>query len=134
MLKKASRRHGVPEPSTIDGSDANAAAIKRYNQEYGTAITIRRVKYRNNVVEHDHRAVQRVTRPMLGCKACEAAQSTLTGIALMPMIKKRQRRVAAGDEEHTAADQFYALAAQSLLPTGTTAPSRPPMQNLRQNL
>ena len=37
-LKKAIRRHGLPEIMTIDGSDANAAAIKRYNEAHGTAI------------------------------------------------------------------------------------------------
>src|SRR5262249_5509395 len=41
FLKKAIRRHGVPETITIDGSDANEAAIKSYNQEYDTAIAIR---------------------------------------------------------------------------------------------
>src|SRR4030095_859359 len=38
FLKKAIRRHGVPEKITIDGSAANEAAIKRYNEEHGTAI------------------------------------------------------------------------------------------------
>jgi putative transposase len=51
FLKKAIRRNGVPETITIDGSDANEAAIKSYNQEYGTAIAIRQVKYFNNIVE-----------------------------------------------------------------------------------
>ena len=32
FLKKAIRRHGVPETITIDGSDANEAAIKSYNE------------------------------------------------------------------------------------------------------
>jgi transposase-like protein len=45
FLKKAIRRNGVPETITIDGSDANEAAIKRYNQEHGTHIIIRQVKY-----------------------------------------------------------------------------------------
>ena len=45
FLKKAIRRHGVPEKITIDGSDANEAAIKSYNEEHGTAIVIRQVKY-----------------------------------------------------------------------------------------
>ena len=45
FLKKAIRRHGLPEIRTIDGSDANAAAIKRYNEAHGTAIAIRQVKY-----------------------------------------------------------------------------------------
>jgi transposase-like protein len=110
FLTKAIRRHGVPEKITIDGSAANEAAIKSYNQEYDTAIVIRQVKYLNNVVEQDHRAVQRVTRPMLGFKSFEAGQSTLVGIELMHMIKKQQRVSEAGDEGRTAAEQFYALA------------------------
>ena len=64
----------MPERITIDGSAANEAAIKRYNEEYSTAITIRKRKYLNNIVEQDHRAVKRVTRPMLGFKSFEAAK------------------------------------------------------------
>ena len=45
FLKKAIRRNGLPTVITIDGSDANEAAIKRYNEEHGTAIAIRQVKY-----------------------------------------------------------------------------------------
>jgi transposase-like protein len=51
FLKKAIRRHGVPKTITIDGSDANEAAIKCYNEEHGTHIIIRQVKYLNNMVE-----------------------------------------------------------------------------------
>ena len=51
FLKQAIRRHGVPETITIDGSDANEAAIQRYNEAQGTAIAIRQVKYLNNIVE-----------------------------------------------------------------------------------
>src|SRR5215471_4452804 len=111
FLKKAIRRNGLPETSTIDGSDANAAAIKRYNQEHGTTIAIRQGKYFNNIVEQDHRGVKRVTRPMLGFKAFGAAQDTLVGIELMHMIRKKQMVVEAGEEGRTAAEQFYALAA-----------------------
>jgi putative transposase len=111
FLKKAIRRHGVPKTITIDGSDANAAAIKSSNQEHGTAIAIRQVKYLNNIVEQDHRAVKRITRPMLGFKAFTAAQDTLVGIELMHMIKKRQLVVEEGDEGRTAAERFYSLAA-----------------------
>src|ERR671927_892247 len=104
FLKKAIRRNGVPETITIDGSDANEAAIKRYNEAHGTAIAIRQVKYLNNVVEQDHRAVKRVTRPMLGFKSFDAAQCTLAGVELMPMLKKRQMVVEARDEGLTAAE------------------------------
>ena len=50
FLTKAIRRHGVPEKITIDGSAANEAAIKSYNDEPGTAIVIRKRKYLNEVV------------------------------------------------------------------------------------
>src|SRR5499427_6797932 len=49
-LKKAICRNGLPETITIDGSDANEAAIKSYNEAHGTNI-IRQVKYLNNIVE-----------------------------------------------------------------------------------
>ena len=64
FLTKAIRRNGVPEKITIDGSDANAAAIRSYNQAHGTTIGIRQVKYLNNIVEQDQRGVKRITRPM----------------------------------------------------------------------
>ena len=54
--------------------------------------------------------MKRVTRPMLGFTSFEAAQSTLTGIELMHMIKKRQ--LEGGEVEgRSAAEQFYDLAA-----------------------
>jgi putative transposase len=41
FLTKAISRHGVPEKITLDGSEANAAAIRGYNETHGTAIIIR---------------------------------------------------------------------------------------------
>ena len=111
FLTKAIRRHGVPEKITIDGSAANKAAIESYNEEHGTAIEIRQIKYLNNIVEQDHRAVKRVTRPMLGFKSFHAARRTLVGIELMHMIKKKQMRGETADEGRTAAELFYSLAA-----------------------
>jgi putative transposase len=77
---------------------------------HGTAISIRQVKYLNNVVEQDHRGVKRVTRPTLGFKSFEAAQGTLVGIELMHMIRKRLLEGGA-EQGLTAAEQFYSLAA-----------------------
>jgi transposase-like protein len=111
FLTKAIRRHGVPAKITIDGSAANEAAIKSYNEEHGTAIVIRQGKYLKNIVEQDHRAVKRVTRPMLGFKSFDAAQCTLAGVELMHMLKKKQMVVEEGAEGLTAAEQFYSLAA-----------------------
>jgi putative transposase len=111
FLKKAIRRNGLPETLTIDGSDANEATIKRYNEAHGPAIVIRQVKYLNNIIEQDHRGVKRVTRPMLGVKSFDAVQDTLAGIALRHMIKTRQMITGAGEAGRTAAEQFYSLAA-----------------------
>ena len=133
FLHTAMRRHGVPEQSTIDGSAAHAAAIKRYHAAHGTALIMRQGNYRHKIVAQEHRGVKRVPRPMLGCKALTAAQDTLVGLALRPMIKKRQLVIEEGDEGRTAAEWCYALAASSLPQTGVSAPSRPPEQNLRHN-
>ena len=110
FLKKAIRRHGVPEKITIDGSAANEAAIKRYNEEHGTTIEIRQIKYLNNMVEQDHRGVKRITRPLLGFKSFDAAQSTLVGIELMHMRRKQQLEDGV-EQGLTAAEQFSSLAA-----------------------
>ena len=114
FLPKAMRRNGVPEQITLAGSAANEAALKSYNAEHGTAITIRKRQYFNHVVAQAHRAVKRVRRPRWGFKAFEAAQGTLIGFELMHMmhmIKKRQMVLEAGDEGLTAAELFYSLAA-----------------------
>jgi transposase-like protein len=110
FLTKAIRRHGVPEKITIDGSAANEAAIKSYNEEHGTHIAIRQAKYLNNIVEQDHRGVKRITRPMLGFKNFHTARRTLVGIELMHMLCKGQMDDGSG-QGLTAAEQFYTLAA-----------------------
>ena len=107
FLTKAIER---PAKITIDGSEANAAATRRYNQEHGTAIMIRQVKYLNHLVEQDHRGVKRLTRPMLGFKSFDTALYTLTGIELMHMLRKAQ--IEEGVEPGlTPAQRFCALAA-----------------------
>jgi putative transposase len=65
----------------------------------------------NHTIEQDHRAVKRVTRPMLGFKSFDTAQKTLAGVELMHMIKKGQMEGKEGEETLTPAEQFYALAA-----------------------
>ena len=103
-------RHGIIEKIAIDGSEANAAAIRRYDRGHGTGIAIRQVKYLNKVVDQNHWDVKRITRSMLGFKSYGAAQYTLAGIELMHMIRKSQ--LASGAERTLAtAEQFYSLAA-----------------------
>ena len=57
FLRKAIGQNGTPEKITIDKSGANTAAIESYNKDHKAGIEIRQVKYLNNIVEQDHRAV-----------------------------------------------------------------------------
>ena len=73
FLRKAIRSQGLPEKITIDKSGANKAAIESYNTEEKTTIELRLSKYLNNVIEQDHHAVKRLTRPLLGFQSFWAA-------------------------------------------------------------
>ena len=108
FLRQAIGQNGVPEKITIDKSGANTAAIESYNTDYEAGIEIRQVKYLNNIVEQDHRAVKRLARPMLGFKSFRSARVTLTGIELMHMIRKGQLRT---EGKLRPAQAFYSLAA-----------------------
>ena len=70
---------------------------------------MRQVKYVNNIVEQDHRAIKRVTRPMLNFKSFRSAKNVLAGIELMHMIRTGQLLLEGGIEM-SFDDQFYALA------------------------
>lgn len=107
FLRKAIGHHGAPEKITIDKSGANTAAIESHNAEHEADIEIRQVKYLNNIVEQDHRAIKRLVRPMLGFKTFWSAAVTLAGIEIMHMIRKGQL-CAAG--KLRPAQQFYSLA------------------------
>ncbi len=77
FFKKAVGQHGLPEKITIDKSGANAAAIEALKEEAGQEIEMRQIKYLNNIVEQNHRAVKRVVRPMLVFKSFRSARTTL---------------------------------------------------------
>lgn len=109
FLRKAIGQNGTLSKITIDKSGANAAAINDYTEEEAVGIELRQVKHLNNIVEQDHRAIKRKTRPMLGFKSFWSAAKTIAGIELMHMIRKGQMIVRGGDV--TAAEQFYSLAA-----------------------
>jgi putative transposase len=110
FLRKAILTQGLPEKITIDKSGSNTAAIQHYNKTHKTAIVIRHSKYLNNLVEQDHRAVKRLTRPRLGFKSFWAARCTIAGIEVMHAIRKGQLET--GEiVARTPAEQFYGLAA-----------------------
>ena len=101
--------NGDPEKVAMDNSGANKAAIDAINAGRDVSIVVRQVKYLNNIVEQDHRAIKRVTRPMLNFKSFHAAGSVLAGVQLMHMIRKGQFAIN-GTYAMSFADQFYALA------------------------
>ena len=109
FFEKAMKISGVPEKVTMDKGGASKAAMDEINAKGEMTIIVRQVKYLNNIVEQDHRAIKRVTKPMLNFKSFCAAKCVLAGIELMHMIRKGQLLLKGGIEL-SFADQFYALA------------------------
>ena len=93
----------------MDKNGANKVAINAINVGRDIPILVHQVKYVNNIVEQDHRAIKRVTRPMLNVKSIRSAGSMLAGVELMHMIRKGQFAID-GADAMSFADQFYALA------------------------
>ena len=108
FLEQAIDLHGVPRKITIDKSGANKAAVIGMAAEMDQPVELRQIKYLNNRIEQDHRAVKRITRPMLGFKSFPCASFILAGIETMHMIKKGQ--LAQQGTAASAANQFYSLA------------------------
>ncbi len=114
FFRKAIGSNGLPHTVTIDKSGANNAALERLNLLFLMSslcflfITIRQIKYLNNIIEQDHRHIKRITKPMLGFKSFAAAKATIAGIELHHMLKKGQMVC---DKDMPVWQQFYALAA-----------------------
>jgi putative transposase len=111
FFDQAMRDSDVPEAVTMDKRGANQAALEQLNAEREIPIGIRQLKYLNNIVEQDHRAIQRVTRPMVGFKSFRAAQAVLAGTELMHRIRTGQFLIE-GCDGMSFANQFYTLAGQ----------------------
>ena len=109
FFDKAMQANGVPEKVTMDKSGANKAAIDEINANREKPMVVRQVKYLNNIVEQDHRAMKRITKSMLGFKSFQSAKNILAGIELMHMIRKGQMMME-GADKMSFAEQFYALA------------------------
>ena len=119
FLRKALSRHGRPDRIVIDGSQTNQEAILACDGEnrlQGRSrrplkpIRIRQSRYLNNRVEQDHRRIKRRVQTMLGFKSFGAATTTLGGIEMVHMMRKRQGRFAFNPAP-SLKDQFEAIAA-----------------------
>ncbi len=95
FFARALEANGLPRKNVIDRSGANTAginAINRMLKRFGCPVPVEmvRIKYLNNIVEQDHRTIKRRIRSMLGFKSFAPAASTLAGIEVANMIRKRQ--------------------------------------------
>ena len=109
FFERAIDLHDVPEKVAIDKSVANTAAVHGLIADSGVAIELRQSKYLNNLVERDHRAIKRRTRPMLGFKDFHCAAKIIAVIETVHMIRKGQWAGPEGPVMSTA-EPFYSLA------------------------
>ena len=109
FFEQAIDLHDVPRAITIDKSGANTATVRGLIADSGLTVESWQSKYLNNLIEQDHRAVKRRTRPMLGFKTFRSATRLIAGIETMHMINKGQLRHFGG-AALSDADLFYGLA------------------------
>ena len=119
FLSKALKRHGRPEQIVIDGGQTNREAIlscdtrrpaQRRSRRDLKPIRIRQSAILNNRIEHDHRAVKRRVRPMLGFKSVNSARAIIGGIEMIHMMRKEQAKYAC-NQGLLLAEQFERLTA-----------------------
>ena len=92
--------HPCPRVINVDGNPSYPKVISELKKtgELGRRCRCRPVRYLNNVVEQDHRAIKRRVRACQGFRAFHSARRTIQGIEVMNMIRKGQVRwVAKGD-------------------------------------
>jgi transposase, IS6 family len=96
FLQKALCSPGHPRPRVInvDGNPSYPKVITELKQtgELGKRCRRRPVRYLNNIVEQDHRAIERRVRASQGFRAFHSAWRTLQGIETMNMIRRGQVR------------------------------------------
>ena len=109
FFDKAMGANVDPDKIAMDKNGTNKAAIEAINAGREVPILMRQIKCLNNIVEQHHRAIKRMTKPMLNFKLFGAAHCVLAGVALMHMIRKGQFAIN-GTDAMSFADQFYALA------------------------
>lgn len=81
-----------PRVITVDKDPVYPIAIEELRKEKNmlSGMQLRQKKYLNNVVEQDHRFINKRVRSMLGLKSFRTTTYILSGIAAMHLIKKKQ--------------------------------------------
>ncbi|MBS7455468.1 IS6 family transposase, partial [Microvirga sp. 3-52] len=117
FLRKALRvvRDYPPSSITTDKLASYPKAIRRLQSEglLPQDVEHRTSKYLNNIIEADHGALKRVTRPTRGFQTMKTAAATLMGFEAMRMIRRghciQRKRRATG--EIRLVSQLFGLAA-----------------------
>ena len=96
FFQKALRAPGHPRPRVIN-VDKNPSYPKviaelKQTRELGRRCRCRPVRFLNNIVEQDHRAIKRRVRASQGFRSFCSAWRTLQGIETVNMIRKGQVR------------------------------------------
>ena len=117
FFNKAIGSSGIPDKVIMDKSGAKKAGVNTINLALALLcmfgglslqMTVRQIKYLNNIIEQDHRFVKKITNGMWGFKEFNAAEATLSGIELHHMLRKNQHTQS---NDLTIFEQFYELAA-----------------------
>jgi transposase, IS6 family len=94
FLKKAlqARHNQQPRVINVDKDKAYPPATEELKAAkiLNNESELRQVKYLNNRIEQDHRAVKKITKASLGYKTFYTAWRTIRGIEAMHMINKGQ--------------------------------------------
>jgi len=89
-----SLNHPRPRVINVDKNPAYPKAIDelKRNRELNQRCRCRPIRYLNNVVEQDHRAIKRRVRAMQGFRSFHSAWRTIQGVETVNMIRKGQIR------------------------------------------
>jgi IS6 family transposase len=96
FFQRALRSAGRSRPRVInvDGNPSYPKVIAELKRagELGRRCRCRPVRYLNNIVEQDHRAIKRWARASQGFRAFDSARKTVQGVETIHMIRKGQVR------------------------------------------
>jgi len=82
----------TPRVITVDKNPAYPKAIKELKsaKKLPDIVKLRQIKYLNNIVEQDHRAIKRLVKPGMGFGSFHTARITISGYEIMNMMRKGQ--------------------------------------------
>jgi transposase-like protein len=84
--------HPLPRVINVDGNSSCPKVISELRRTAELGQRCRPVRYLNNIIEQDHRAIRRRVRANQGFRAFHLACGTIGGIRTMNMIRKGKIR------------------------------------------